>query len=148
MKRRSFFASIAAMLAAPAIAKSGLTFNKKVLSDRMELLKKYPLTPAEVFRNPIIAEGKLMLMDGFVNIISDRHAVRVGDFLTTNVAGPFYCFDRGNNYLHCRPLQSKTICGVPVIKIDGKYVQFKPSKRIWEVKFIPSGSTYSEGGVS
>lgn len=158
MRRRSFFGLLSGLIAAPFLIRAKKPdvvwspFNTKVLRDRLKFLENHPI------KNPLVADGTLMIVAGFVAILSEKHAVRVGDFVITNTGDEFYCFRAGkfidehgtyvsDNWIHCRPLYEKKICGRRVIKIAGKYVQLKTSDRRWKIQFMPGGSTYPEGGV-
>lgn len=172
MRRRSFMATLAAVFTAPKVLeakpKEKHFFNPKVLNDRVEFLGQLPI------RHPLQSEGFMEIGDQQIIIHANSNAARVGDVLTTTTGNKLYVknvevngtpvqvfetFRRtamlvrnDNKYTYtCTELQApKRICGVPVIKIHGKYRRYRSGHELIKVSFMPIMSVFKEGegGVS
>lgn len=156
MKRRSFFATLAGLVALPAFVKA-------------KTKPKYPLISNEDFilpyidlrKDPLLADGTLFVMGGHLIIYSMSGVARHGDTIATNKAGILHVVGRefGWSPVHSSPIKDvecykykvitlqnpKTICGHPVIKIDGKYRLYKQSLDAVLVQFKPIMSSFREG---
>lgn len=147
MKRRSFFGTLLAALSLPVVVKAKSR-------DLMDFIKKYPRTEAESFRNPLEADGVLNASGEVLTIISPSCVARVGDIIATTV-GPRLLitdvvgiYEQGDGYFYrCRDTEKpKTICDIPVIMINGKYMRYAKIDAV-KLKFMPIISTFKESFV-
>ncbi len=156
MKRRSFFATLAAIFVAPKVIKS-----EPVVRDN-----SYALQYAKsIHEQSTRSEGELIVKDGYVIINEwDEATARVGDTLLTTVTGG-NCLRvvsikiiGGQSTDEWRKLfqykchiihRPKQICGRHVIMINGKYKQFKQRDpiEVYKINLRVIGRPFQEGGV-
>lgn len=176
MKRRSFFATLAGALALPKLLqgkeKEKHLFNPKVLKDRMDFLRKYPRTEAEAFHHPLVADGWLEVGDQEIFIYTDKNVALNGEIIQTTEGNRLYVtrceevpeptnvietFRRKNDvvihhlkyrYRLIETHSTEIICGVPVIKIHGKYRIYRAGKHeVIKIQFMPIMSPFKEGST-
>ncbi len=154
MKRRSFFASIAALAVVPSFLKAKPKSEFPLISNKDFFL------PPSLLRDPLLADGHLFLRKDDMVIYSMNGGTRPGDTIATDVLGLLYVCERNHGWspVHSSPVKDvecykyvvkqlqapKTICGVAVIEIKGKYRIYKPWHEAILIQFKPVVSYYRE----